>query len=540
MKTRNQIKSKSIAPTKTNLVKPRKPVTKSKEVSLLLKKPPTRPKTIFVPSEPVQPERIFNILIAVTGSVATVKLIELVNKIKSVFPKSHKDETNEFNTSINIKIVMTRNSKHFLSKEKILNSLDDSQISILDDEDEWNQWKDMGDPVLHIDLRKWADLLLIAPLDANSLAKLANGICDNLLTCVVRAWDISRPLIYCPAMNCHMYEHPLTKEHLEKLQSFGYIRVDCVEKRLACGDYGMGGMASVDTIANKVIETLLRTNSMISKTPSTLNQHPTYPIVPNHHIQQDTSHKSGVSDDIVTKYMASNILIKPTNHMSPGLTVNIGELSLKMNSGKDLIPSNGNQGGSILDTSSNLIKQPRINLMNSIKISKSTKGYSLLDCSSKDDSINDFDEESIDFDPSRLLEQTMITEDSITTNIEPRISSMSPTGNDSHKNTSHLGSSGSRLCGMSPIFNTSKFLALCLNKSKGCYTCAICKNDYKNRKSMARHFKEQHVQGSIHRCKACGIGYKRRDKLIKHNRERHPELLKQLPVHDDILQRLVG
>lgn len=48
----------------------------------------------------------------------------------------------------------------------------------------------MGDPVVHIELRRWADALVIAPLSANTLAKLAGGLCDNLLTCVVRAWDV--------------------------------------------------------------------------------------------------------------------------------------------------------------------------------------------------------------------------------------------------------------------------------------------------------------------------------------------------------------
>ena len=53
----------------------------------------------------------------------------------------------------------------------------------------------MGDPVLHIELRRWADVLLLAPLSANTLAKAASGLCDNLLTCVVRAWDFDKPLL---------------------------------------------------------------------------------------------------------------------------------------------------------------------------------------------------------------------------------------------------------------------------------------------------------------------------------------------------------
>jgi len=64
--------------------------------------------------------------------------------------------------------------------------------------------------VLHIDLAKWADIFVIAPCSANTLAKLAYGICDNLLTSVARAWDADRPLVIAPAMNTHMWTHPHT------------------------------------------------------------------------------------------------------------------------------------------------------------------------------------------------------------------------------------------------------------------------------------------------------------------------------------------
>lgn len=63
------------------------------------------------------------------------------------------------------------------------------------DEDEWRDWAAVGDPVLHIELRRWADVFVVAPLSANSLAKLAQGLCDNLVTCVARAWDFRRPLL---------------------------------------------------------------------------------------------------------------------------------------------------------------------------------------------------------------------------------------------------------------------------------------------------------------------------------------------------------
>ncbi|XP_074956005.1 phosphopantothenoylcysteine decarboxylase isoform X2 [Phalacrocorax aristotelis] len=113
-------------------------------------------------------------------------------------------------------------------------------------------WKGRSDPVLHIELRRWADLMLVAPLDANTLAKLANGICDNLLTCVIRAWDMRKPLLFCPAMNTAMWEHPITARQVEQLKSFGYKEIPCVVKKLVCGDEGRGAMAEVWTIVESV------------------------------------------------------------------------------------------------------------------------------------------------------------------------------------------------------------------------------------------------------------------------------------------------
>ena len=75
------------------------------------------------------------------------------------------------------------------------------------DDDEWSAWRKKGDPVTHVELGKWADVLLVAPLSANTLSKFANGSCDNLLTCLFRAWDVSnRDKIVCmaPAMNTQM------------------------------------------------------------------------------------------------------------------------------------------------------------------------------------------------------------------------------------------------------------------------------------------------------------------------------------------------
>ncbi|MBX9581281.1 MAG: phosphopantothenoylcysteine decarboxylase [Gemmataceae bacterium] len=153
----------------------------------------------------------------------------------------------------------------------------DPAVVILD-EDEWpgrssGRRYERGDRVVHVELRDWADLFVLAPLDANTLAKLAVGLCDNCLTCVWRAWDPARPVVLAPAMNTRMWDHPFTRRHLRSLAAdwgAGHIPghldapdliaqinarakllrvVAPVEKRLACGDVGVGGLAEVADIA---------------------------------------------------------------------------------------------------------------------------------------------------------------------------------------------------------------------------------------------------------------------------------------------------
>lgn len=93
-------------------------------------------------------------------------------------------------------------------------------------------------------------MLLIAPLSANSLAKIVNGICDNLLSLVVRCWDfnslkngaLKQPIVVCPAMNSLMYDNPITFRQLGALKDMGVLLLGPIEKKLMCGDFGVGAM----------------------------------------------------------------------------------------------------------------------------------------------------------------------------------------------------------------------------------------------------------------------------------------------------------
>lgn len=104
-----------------------------------------------------------NILICCTGSVATIKLPQLISYLEEKV-----DKNEDLNFKLSIQVIMTKSAFHFCTKDKI-----PSHIKIYNDENEWEMWNNRGDPVLHIELSKWADIILIAPLDANTLAKIA-------------------------------------------------------------------------------------------------------------------------------------------------------------------------------------------------------------------------------------------------------------------------------------------------------------------------------------------------------------------------------
>src|SRR5262249_17406624 len=158
---------------------------------------------------PTGSEHMANVLVGVTGSVAAIRTPELSQALTHA---GHQ-----------VKVVATGSGLYFFDPR----ALDPGRTHrnpdvVIVDDDEWpgraEGWHyQRCDKVLHIELRRWADVLLIAPLDANTLAKLATGLCNNCLTCVWRAWDRTRPVVLAPAMNTLMWEHPFTGRHLRQV-----------------------------------------------------------------------------------------------------------------------------------------------------------------------------------------------------------------------------------------------------------------------------------------------------------------------------------
>jgi phosphopantothenoylcysteine decarboxylase len=181
-----------------------------------------------------------------------------------------------------VKVVATDAATYFFAPDPLR-----AKGALTLDADEWpgretGERYARGDAVLHIELRKWADIFVIAPLDANTLAKLAVGLCDNCLTCVWRAWDLARPVVLAPAMNTLMWQHPFTRRHLRAIAAdagAGHLPshlgddalieqindrsktlrvVPPVVKQLACGDTGAGGLADVGDVVAAVQVMLTR------------------------------------------------------------------------------------------------------------------------------------------------------------------------------------------------------------------------------------------------------------------------------------------
>jgi phosphopantothenoylcysteine decarboxylase len=167
-----------------------------------------------------------NILLGVTGSVAAVLTPKLIDSLKELG---------------DVKVIFTDTTYNFIHSHEV-------HHQIYNDRSEWSEFDKVGDPILHIELRKWADVMVIAPCTMNTLAKISNGLCDNLLTNVVRAWDWGKPMIIAPACNTYMWDNPITHRQIETMKDMGTKIVPPVNKTLACGDTGIGAMAPIKSI----------------------------------------------------------------------------------------------------------------------------------------------------------------------------------------------------------------------------------------------------------------------------------------------------
>ncbi len=176
-----------------------------------------------------------NILIGLTGGIAAYKICELIRMFKR--------------NNANVRVICTPNALKFVTKLTLQN-LSQNEVGI--EEFEVEDFKPE-----HISYADEADIMVIAPATANTISKIANGICDNLLTSVVCAFK--KPVIIAPAMNCNMWENPVIQDNIKKLSSLGYKILEPENGFLACGYDGKGRLCSLDKIFDEVSMRLLST-----------------------------------------------------------------------------------------------------------------------------------------------------------------------------------------------------------------------------------------------------------------------------------------
>ncbi|WP_136481414.1 bifunctional phosphopantothenoylcysteine decarboxylase/phosphopantothenate--cysteine ligase CoaBC [Cognatitamlana onchidii] len=177
-----------------------------------------------------------NVLLGITGGIAAYKTASLVRLLVK--------------SGAEVKVVMTPASKDFVTP-LTLSTLSKNPVysSFVNEEDDNAVWNN------HVDLGLWADLFIIAPATANTMSKMANGVCDNLL--LATYLSAKCPVYFAPAMDLDMYKHPTTVKSFEKLKSFNNIIIPATSGELASGLIGEGRMAEPEDIITFVEKDIL-------------------------------------------------------------------------------------------------------------------------------------------------------------------------------------------------------------------------------------------------------------------------------------------
>ncbi len=245
-----------------------------------------------------------NILLGVTAGIAAYKSASLVR----LFIKS----------GAHVKVVMTPSAKEFvtpltlstLSKHPVYSSFTNEE----DDNAVWNN---------HVELGLWADVFVIAPATANTLSKMANGVCDNLL--LATYLSAKCPVYFAPTMDLDMYKHPSTLQSFEKLNDFGNIMIPATSGELASGLVGEGRMAEPDDIVS-IIE-----NDILGKLPLRgkkvlITAGPTHEAIdPVRFIGNHSSGKMGFEIAKVSANLGAEVILitGPTHQKAPHALIHV-------------------------------------------------------------------------------------------------------------------------------------------------------------------------------------------------------------------------
>ena len=173
------------------------------------------------------------VVIGVTGGIAVYKALDVISALRK------KD--------IEVHVIMTESASKFVNP-LTFQSISQNMV-VTDMFAEPKAWE-----IQHISLAQKADLMLVAPATANIIGKISNGIADDMLSTTIMATKAK--VLIAPAMNTNMYENKIVQNNISKLKDFGYKFIEPASGRLACGDVGIGKLADVNTIVERVLEEL--------------------------------------------------------------------------------------------------------------------------------------------------------------------------------------------------------------------------------------------------------------------------------------------
>ena len=235
------------------------------------------------------------ILLGVTGSIAAYKAAHLVRLL--------------IKAGAEVKVIMTPAATDFISK-LTLSTLSKNKVLVdLFDEDSWAN---------HVMLGRWADVMLIAPLSVNTLSKMANGQCDNLLLAVYLS--ATCPVVVAPAMDEDMWHHPATKKNINELLSFGNTVIPVEKGDLASGLTGDGRMAEPEHIISFIEEHFFSPKPLAGK-KAFVSAGPTYePLDPVRFIGNHSSGKMGLAlaEELYKKGADVTLIMGPSTINLPG------------------------------------------------------------------------------------------------------------------------------------------------------------------------------------------------------------------------------
>lgn len=250
-----------------------------------------------------------NILLCVTGGIAAYKSIDLASRlIKQGFAVKTILTRNalEFVTELNFTTITKNTAYSEMFKDSCLrpvlrlvtpqvNKLSCGDSDAQDDTSGTcrNDWHDSSDPLAHISLADWADLVVVAPATANMMAKAAHGIADDLMSSVLLAH--TKPVLWVPAMNVHMWEHPATQDNVNTLMKRKNYVFEPMTGVLACGYEGKGKFPPVEEIVDAIQVYLHHTQDLKGKKILVTAGGTAEPIDPMRQITNCSSGRTGIA-----------------------------------------------------------------------------------------------------------------------------------------------------------------------------------------------------------------------------------------------------